>query len=292
MPVELILVTTSDQVRQSLTRFNAEARRVPARARKLLSKTEHWVYDDDSENFGPAKFVGFADMSFAKYEEAIKHNRKRAPFTPSATRGAIKSALVTSFSSNEQLRSKLEGWGKSLLGSGAFDGVDQSKWTFVRLKAQHSGRSGERPPSEAAVEAAVAVQAKNQGFQMDSAVRQALEEHAMKRAEAHFVSLFDSVKRKGKPYDLCCTNKSSVLYVEVKGTQTEGTEILLTPNEVDFARKHRGEMALFLVYNIAVAKEDGKIVASGGSTHIDLNWVIDDTGLSPLGYSYSLSGKQ
>ena len=153
-------------------------------------------------------------------------------------------------------------------------------------------RSGESSTSEVAVEAAVAARAKNQGFQMDSAVRQALEEHAMKRAEAHFVSLFDSVKRKGKPYDLCCTNKSSVLYVEVKGTQTVGTEILLTPNEVEFAKKHRGEMALFLVYNIEVSRKGGKIVTSGGSTHIDLHWVINDAGLSPLGYSYSLSGKQ
>jgi hypothetical protein len=99
MPIELVLAATPDQVRQSLTRFNAEAQRAPARARKLLSKTKHWVYDDDSENFGPAKFVGFADMSLAKYEEAINHNRKRAPFNASETRSAIESALVTSFSS-------------------------------------------------------------------------------------------------------------------------------------------------------------------------------------------------
>jgi hypothetical protein len=42
---------------------------------------------------------------------------------------------------------------------------------------------------------------------VDSAVRRAVEEYAMRLAEAHFVSLFVSVKRKGKPYDLCCTKK-------------------------------------------------------------------------------------
>ncbi|MFZ0798089.1 MAG: EVE domain-containing protein [Terriglobales bacterium] len=432
MPVELVLVTASDEVRQSLARFNSEAKQFRDRALSLLHQTTYWVYDNDSESFGPAKFVGFDDMSFAKYEEAVNGRHTGAPFDGFATRHAIESALDAPFSPDEQLRSKLEGWGSSLLGSGAFKGVDQTKWTFVPLNVQrhywalvanpqiydieaavselyeddwtvsdsnvragdrvaiwkakgrtgHRGivalgevltdpaprtplpasrkfhldetsispqerrvvlryvvppnaplwleddqsgllgmlsvaratggtvfkisperwqklvvllggwRSGKNSTSDVAVEAAVAARAKNQGFQMDSAVRQALEEHAMKRAEAHFVSLFDSVKRRGKPYDLCCTKEASVLYVEVKGTQTDGAEILLTPNEVGFAKKHRGEMALFLVYNIAVAKEDGKIVTSGGSTHIDLNWVIDDAGLSPLGYSYSLSGKQ
>ncbi|MGC2515637.1 MAG: DUF3883 domain-containing protein [Terriglobales bacterium] len=114
----------------------------------------------------------------------------------------------------------------------------------------------------------------------------------MKQAEAHFVSLYDSVKRKGKPYDLCCTKKASVLYVEVKGTQTEGTEILLTPIEVEFANKHRGELALFLVYNVDVSRKNGKNVTSGGVTYIEPNWVIDMPRLSPLGYSYSLPEKR
>src|SRR5262245_949752 len=120
-------------------------------------------------------------------------------------------------------------------------------------------RSGERSPSEAAVEAAVIARAKSQGFQVDSAVRKAVEEYLMKRAEEHFVSLYDSVKRKGKPYDLCCRRKASVLYVEVKGTQTDGTEILLTPNEVEFANEHRGEMAIFLVSRVAVSETDGNV---------------------------------
>lgn len=432
MPVELVFVTTSEQVRQSVTRFNAEAKRFPARALSLLHQTTYWVYDDDSESFGPAKYVGFADMSFAKYEEAVNHRHTGDSFDGFATRRAIESALVRSFSSDEQLRSKLEGWGNSLLGSGAFDRVDQSKWTFARLNVQRSywalmanpkwydiqgavaeldeddwtvrrskvragdrvaiwkakGRSGHRgivalgevltdpasrtplpasrkycldlslittterrvivryvvppkapmwleedktglldrlsvahatggtvfkidpehwselltllggwwngafSPDEAAVEAASAARAKSQGFQGDSAVRQAVEEYAMKRAEAHFASLFESVMRKGKPYDLLCANGASVLYVEVKGTQTEGTDILLTPNEVRFANEHRDEMALFVVYNVDVSREDGRIVTSGGVTRVEANWAIEMSHLSPLGYSYSLTEKQ
>jgi hypothetical protein len=432
MSVELVFVTTSDEVRRSLIRFNSESKKFPARALSLLRQTTYWVYDDDSDSFGPAKFVGFDDMSLARYEEAVNGRHTGAPFDGFATRRAIESALGTPFSPDEQLRSKLKAWGNSLLGSGAFEEVDQAKWTFVRLSVHrnywalvadpkrydivgavaeldqddwtvqksdvkvgdrvaiwkvkgrtgHRGivalgevltdpgpriplpasrkfcldvkllataqrrvilryvvppnaplwleedksgllgslsvaratggtvfkisseqwrkllvllggwRSGERSPNEAAVEAAVAARARSQGFQVDSAVRRAVEEYAMKLAEAHFLSLFDSVKRKGKPYDLCCTKKGSVLHVEVKGTQTEGAEILLTPNEVEFANKHRGEMALFLVYNIEISKKDGEIVASGGTTHLDMNWVIDEARLSPLGYSYSVPEKQ
>jgi len=82
-----------------------------------------------------------------------------------------------------------------------------------------------------------------------------------------------------------------VLYVEVKGTQTEGTEILLTPNEVKFANEHRGEMALFLVYNVCVSRETDKIVTSCGETYVEPNWGIDTSRLSPLGYSYVLKEK-
>lgn len=110
----------------------------------------------------------------------------------------------------------------------------------------------------------------------------------MKCAETHFVGLGYSVERKGKPYDLCCTKGASVLYVEVKGTQTEGTEVLLTPNEVEFANEHRGKMALFVVHNVAVSRENGNIVVSGGATYVEPDWVIDSARLLPLGYSYSL----
>lgn len=408
MPVELVLVATPEQVRQSLARFNAEATNFPARALSLLRQTTYWVYDDDTERFGPAKYVGFADMSFTRYEEAVKGRYTGASFDGFTTRRAIESAVVTSFSPDEQLSSNLEVWGESLFGPGVFDGVDQSKWAFVRLRAQrnywalmanperydieravdeldqddwlvhHSDvragdrvaiwkakgrsarrgivalgevltnptsrtpslehrkyyldptlmtaetrvlvryivppkaplwlgedksglldglsvahatggtvfkiapdhwhklvallggwRTGERPPNDAAVEAADDARARNRGFQADAAVRQAIEEYAMKCAETHFVGLGYSVERKGKPYDLCCTKGASVLYVEVKGTQTEGTEVLLTPNEVEFANEHRGKMALFVVHNVAVSRENGNIVVSGGATYVE-----------------------
>jgi hypothetical protein len=65
----------------------------------------------------------------------------------------------------------------------------------------------------------------------------------------------------------------------------------VSPDE-EFANDHRGEMALFLVYNVDVSRENGESVTSGGATYVESNWVIDMSCLASLGYSYSLPEKQ
>ena len=156
MAAELVLVTTSDEVRQSLTRFNSEAKQFRDRALSLLHQTTYWVYDDDSEHFGPAKFVGFDDMSFEKYEEAVNRRHTGARFDGFRTRRAIESALGVQFSLDEELPSKLEVWAHSLLGSGAFEGVDRTKWTFVRLRVHPNYWALAANPQIYDIEAAIA----------------------------------------------------------------------------------------------------------------------------------------
>ena len=43
---------------------------------------------------------------------------------------------------------------------------------------------------------------------------------------------------------------AEVLHVEVKGTQTTGEDIFLTAGEVNFARRHPGMMALFVLHSV------------------------------------------
>jgi hypothetical protein len=81
MAVTLVLVQTPNDVKQSLIKFNAEAHQFPDRALTLLHQTTYWVYDDESEGFGPAKFVGFESMSFAEYEEAVNGRHTGAATT-------------------------------------------------------------------------------------------------------------------------------------------------------------------------------------------------------------------
>ena len=79
-----------------------------------------------------------------------------------------------------------------------------------------------------------------------------------------------------------------MLFVEVKGTQTTGAEIILTPNEVTFATRHADQMALFVVHDVIVSRKDGKPIASGGDDRVINPWLLDTTRLTPLGFSYLL----
>jgi len=68
-------------------------------------------------------------------------------------------------------------------------------------------------------------------------------------AKAHIKRDGYHIKLVAKPYDLHCKRADEVLYIEVKGTQTDGEEILLTPNEVAFANSNSQQMALFVARN-------------------------------------------
>lgn len=154
------------------------------------------------------------------------------------------------------------------------------------------GWPAEEQEEEAAAEAAweARARARGQGFAVSPAVRKVVEEYAMQLAEKHYSEEYE-VRRKGKPYDLCCTHQTTgaVLYVEVKGTTTAGEEVFLTPNEVRFARENAGQMALFVHSGITIAQsEDGQVSASGGTTSIWQPWDVDAGVLTPMAYVYAV----
>jgi len=90
------------------------------------------------------------------------------------------------------------------------------------------------------------------------------------------------------PYDLFCQRASEKLHVEVKGTTSDGAAVLLTPNEVEFARYASPEMALLVVSQIRLsADSDGAVIASGGDIELVHPWDIDlDGALEPTGFVY------
>jgi len=127
-----------------------------------------------------------------------------------------------------------------------------------------------------------------QGFSVDPRTRKVVEEHAVSRAQAYFEAEGYRVRLVGKPFDVHCSRAGEVLFVEVKGTQTDGEEILLTPNEVDFANENSSQMALFVVRNIRVSLEETGVVAQGGEPEIKRPWKPVPERLVPIGYSYRL----
>jgi hypothetical protein len=127
-----------------------------------------------------------------------------------------------------------------------------------------------------------------QGYCSDPLVRKAIEDYAVDRATVHYEHLGFSVEPRGKPYDLRCSNGDTELFVEVKGTMTEGEEIIITPNEVSFADAHKGSMELFLVRQVIVDEtKDGPNV-SGGREQVG-PWLIDRKRLMPRSYNYRVS---
>lgn len=131
-----------------------------------------------------------------------------------------------------------------------------------------------------------------QGFRVSAEERKAIEDHAMSLAEEHFREQGYDVEDVSarKSFDLCCTRGVEELRVEVKGTQTNGAEVLLTPNEVAHAQKHRDQVALFIVHSVQVNSDGERHTASGGETRVILPWNIDEGELKPTGYKYRVPG--
>jgi hypothetical protein len=124
-----------------------------------------------------------------------------------------------------------------------------AKWISEALDIVHS-YGGEsllvNPQAEAAPAVVDSVEPeieRSAGFQPNSKIRKAVEMHAMGRTQKEFESRGYEVKdvSKKEPYDRHCTKSDEVKYVEVKGTQTGGTDIVLTAGEVNFMSLEHGQ---------------------------------------------------
>ena len=128
-----------------------------------------------------------------------------------------------------------------------------------------------------------------QGFQVTPERRREIEDFAVKRATEHFQSLGYAVKDVGRSrsYDLDCRKGTETLRVEVKGTQTDGASVILTPNEVSNAKKHM--TALFVLHSIRFRRTGSSTIPTGGTPLVLNPWKIDAHGrLQALSYIYEI----
>lgn len=128
--------------------------------------------------------------------------------------------------------------------------------------------------------------AEGQGFVVDSTLRRAIEEHAMKVATAHFKHAGYRVddQHARNSYDLLITRNGHRRHVEVKGTQTDGKTVIVTPSEVRSAR--RNDTILFILRGVVV---DRSKRVSGGTKLIVDPWTPSDDQLTSTGYLYRTS---
>ena len=137
----------------------------------------------------------------------------------------------------------------------------------------HTAEQGPAPasPAEQAEEAVkyaagkLARPGRGQGFHLDQDMKVAMEAHAMNMATELYSADWKVEDVHGtESYDLVCRRGDEIKHVEVKGTTTDGAEVILTPNEVRHAREYPCT-ALFVLSNITVERaDDGTITATGG----------------------------
>jgi len=131
------------------------------------------------------------------------------------------------------------------------------------------------------------------GFQPNSKIRKAVELHAMRLAEIEMQKRGYEVKdvSSKKPYDLYCEKKGKCKYVEVKGTQGIGLEIVLTAGEVNFINKNKSNCILCVVHGIKI-KGARKPKASGGALKLKAPFDLSDGELRPIAFTFSHSEKK
>jgi hypothetical protein len=165
--------------------------------------------------------------------------------------------------------------------------VEQAEDRSVNLAATSPVEQAQEAVNRAAGKAAA--RTRGQGFQVDQEAKVAIEAHAMNAATAFYADAWKVEDVHGQEsYDLVCRLGDEVKHVEVKGTTTDGTEVILTPNEVSHARENQHN-ALFILSNVQVERaEDGALAATGGVRHIYDPWNLDEGTLRPIGYRYQV----
>jgi len=131
-PADLQLVGTADEIRENVRRFTRGLPSSLKRAKNLVGQTTYWVFDEDEAHFAPSKFVGFRNMSFGQYESALQGRSTGAKFDGAVSRTAIENVLG-SYVEAQDLTERLSQWCVDQFGRLVLDGVETSKWRFVRL---------------------------------------------------------------------------------------------------------------------------------------------------------------
>jgi len=117
-----------------LATFNREAREKQHRTRAdMLIGSPFWVFDPATGMFGPAKFVGFADMSFNKYEDLGSRIRRIGAFHGYLVAANLAQVLRAEFKPDAELAERLPEWAEAVTGRPLSTSTDRSSWRFLRL---------------------------------------------------------------------------------------------------------------------------------------------------------------
>lgn len=127
------------------------------------------------------------------------------------------------------------------------------------------------------------------GFQRSATHRRAIELAAMQAARAWLESDGWTVvdRSASSPFDFECRNEFKKLFVEVKGTTSRGSQIVLTRNEVHFHQDKYPQNALIVVSKIEV-NESGEASTVNSRVRVIHPWAIEQANLQVISFTYDL----
>lgn len=167
-------------------------------------------------------------------------------------------------------------------------------------EAQDLGRAPEAdsPEVTAAVQALNTVtrplskpKSGGQGFGLNSVERRAVELRAMEMASAYLKGLGYQTKdvSGAESYDIHAAKEGGPsLYVEVKGTTSGPSQVVLTTAEVALNRRHFPNTALIVVHSISLKRAAVPIQATDGVLYAISPWLVADASLTPLSFRYNV----
>lgn len=164
--------------------------------------------------------------------------------------------------------------------------VDHAEIAAPSTEAASPVKQAEEAVEEAAGKAAG--REKGQGFEVDQRIKVAVEAHAMNVAAEFYSKEWDVEDVHGKEsYDLVCRRRDEVKHIEVKGTKTDGAEVILTRKKCSTPRTTLPARFSFSAIKVDRA-ENGTVTATGGIHHPYDPWNIHEGTLTPIGYSYQV----
>lgn len=126
------VVTEVSEIKANIAVFNTGIHNNYDEALSLARKTTYWVYDHESNIFGPSKFLGFKDMSFERYLDS-KQDKLEGDLFTGGVRTQVEKVLGSLYSKNSDLADKLRRWGQDCLETNWFKDLSQEKWKFLVL---------------------------------------------------------------------------------------------------------------------------------------------------------------
>ncbi|BCW11498.1 hypothetical protein NtRootA4_25620 [Arthrobacter sp. NtRootA4] len=131
--------------------------------------------------------------------------------------------------------------------------------------------------------------ARGQGVQMDAAIRRTIENAAQDRLMKEYRDQGWTVTdtRLNSPYDALAVKGTEKIYLEAKGTQSQGKSVILTRNEVKHARLHPGTCVIGIWSGMRLV--DGEVDPSVGDFRVlDFNPASED--LNARDFDWTLPG--